>query len=185
MLSRFLYCSKILQLPQAILLSLVLKQSIREVWIFSETWFIEHLHLPLCSLHNSTETAVKTRSEGQRIGEATTTTKFVEARKQMDGLFDLAEHRSTLRGTSDQTELCWDTPEKLRIPLKVGIAGRDEKGEQGESSAPRFPPWLQAATGQRLGSLLWKLETLDSSTTRGRPSSLKRWGLWMSWYSER
>lgn len=106
----------------------------------------------------------------------------MEAGKQMDGLFDLAAQRSMLNGTADHTELGWNTPEKLRIPLNVGIAGKDEKGEQGESSAPRYSASLQAATGRWMGSLLWKP---DSSTTRGRPSSLKRCRLWMSCYPER
>lgn len=45
--------------------------------------------------------------QGRRTGEEATTIKFVETGKQMDELFDLAEHNSMLRGTPDQTDLCW------------------------------------------------------------------------------
>lgn len=57
----------------------------------------------------------------------------------MEELCDSAERNSMLRGPQIKLTCAGGTPEKLRIPPEVGRAGRDEKGEQGESSAPRFP----------------------------------------------
>lgn len=91
-----------------------------------------------------------------------------------------------LRGSPKQNELWWDTPEKLKTPLKVETAGRAEKRSTGWKFYPKIPTLTPSSHwSEDRKFALWKLETLDLGTIRGSQASLKRWELTESWYPER